>query len=303
MPVLLPEVVHFFASRLRGHTAHKLIDFTVGGAGHSLGLLRALPQSTALHGFDRDGAAVAAARARLSAEGYAPPRATVARGRWGDVVGSLVGQAPFHGALVDCGVSSFQLDTAERGFSFRREGPLDMRMGGAEGGGAGAGELVNRLPEAALARILSVYGEEPLAGPIAAAICARRRDRPLQTTTELAAEVSRVYERLGRSGSGSPATVHHPATRTFQALRMAVNGEVAQLEGLLAALPGLLGGGGLAAVITFHSLEDRLVKHCFRDGGAWLDLGFCAPSKQELADNPRSRSAKLRMAQRRGVDG
>ena len=313
-PVLLAEVTALFRAVLQHRPAPRLLDLTVGGGGHAAALLSALP-SASLAGRDRDPAAVAAARARLAEFGA---RASVAQGTWSAAAAAAAAAAPaapaaraeqYDGVLIDCGVSSHQLDTPERGFSLRREGPLDMRMGGAGGGGVSAGELVRGLPQAALARVLRVYGEEPLAAPIAAALVARRSSSGggggggLSTTTELAAEVARVVARLG-SGSGSGGGGgggSHPATRVFQALRMAVNAEAQELAALLAALPALVAPGGLAVLLTFHSLEDRAVKRALGARGYWQDAagGARAASAEEVAANPRARSAKLRAARRR----
>lgn len=209
--------------------------------------------------------------------------------------------------LLDLGVSSWQLDRPERGFSFRSEGPLDMRMD--PGSGVPASDLVNGLEPAELARIFREYGEEPFARRIAAALVRRRERAPFQTTSELAAAVELVVPRRGRM---------HPATRVFQALRMAVNDETGALDAALAAAPGMLRPGGRLAIIAFHSIEDRAVKDFLRgtcavslDRPEWpeprpnprhwfraVNRRVMEPSEAEVAANPRARSARLRAAER-----
>ena len=303
-PVLLTEVTALFRAVLAQHAAPALLDLTVGGGGHAAALLRALPLAS-LQGRDRDPSAVRAAGARLAPEFGA--RASVQLGAWSEVLAAwrAAGAGRVAGVLVDCGVSSHQLDAPERGFSLRREGPLDMRMGGGRCGGVSAGELVQGLPQAALARVLRVWGEEPLAAPIAAALVARRSSSGggVTTTTQLAAEVARVVDRLGGGGGGGGGGgATHPATRVFQALRMAVNAEAQELEGVLRALPQLVEPGGVCAFLTFHSLEDRAVKRALGDRAVWRDAlrGAVAPSAGEVQANPRARSAKLRAAVRAG---
>ena len=299
VPIMQSQITALFKAVLQHRPAALVLDLTVGGGGHSAALLAALPQLQ-LHCYDRDQSAVAASQARLAPEFGS--RVAVRQDTWASALQGYRARPPplgeaVCGVLLDCGVSSHQLDTACRGFSFRQEGPLDMRMDSSSG--VSAGELVRRLPEAALARVLSVYGEEPLAAPIAAALVARRQQAGgLATTTQLAAEVARVVERLGGAGRRGAAT--HPATRVFQALRMAVNQELQQLESALEALPHVVQPGGLAAVLTFHSLEDRACKKAFSNASLWQDLlqGPQPPEPEEVASNPRARSAKLRAAVR-----
>ena len=212
-------------------------------------------------------------------------------------IGALVHEAGFSGAdaiVADLGMSSFALDDPSRGFSFMREGPLDMRMD--SGAQLRAYDLVNEEPEAELARIIYVYGEERGSRRIARAIADARRRHPIETTTELRALIERA---IGPHRSGGV----HPATRTFQALRIAVNDELASLQALLEAGPRCLAPGGRMAVIAYHSLEDRLVKVRFRelahDGGySLVSRKAMRPTPEEIQRNPRSRSARLRCLER-----
>lgn len=270
-----------------------IVDGTLGGGGHSEALLEA---GFRVVGIDRDPTALAAASARLARFG-ASFRAV--RGEFGDVAALVEG--PVDGLVLDLGVSSPQLDTPARGFSFTHDGPLDMRMS-AEGETAAA--LIARLPEGELADVIFRFGEERFSRPIARALKAR-----LPTTT---------FEAVAAVKQGVPRRAWprdvHVATRTFQALRIAVNGELEQLERALAAVPALLTPRGVAAVISFHSLEDRLVKQAFRrlcgevddtPRGLPVARAESAPfealtrkaivaSDEELAVNPRARSARLR---------
>jgi 16S rRNA (cytosine1402-N4)-methyltransferase len=294
------EVVTF----LRPASGRTIIDGTLGGGGHSSLLLKGGARVIA---FDRDPAALSHARGFFSA--YADCF-SVLEGNFAEAPGVLSGMgiASVDGVLLDLGVSSHQLDTAERGFSFQREGPLDMRMGRS---GMTAGDLVNTAPVEELARIFREYGDEPRAIQFAVRIARAREKRPFTTTLDLADLIA-----AGRTGP------RHPATRVFQALRIAVNDEVGSLERALPAFVSLLAPGGRLAVITFHSLEDRIVKHFFRkhsmaeiDHPTWpaprpnpdrkLDLVTArsvTASPGELASNPRSRSARLRVAERIGTE-
>ncbi len=298
--VLAEETVQLIAPR----SGEVYCDATVGGGGHAERILEASSPAGRLVGIDRDPAALAAARARLERFG---DRVTLVHGAFGDArqILSELGAIPVDGFVVDLGVSSPQLDWAERGFSFQREGPLDMRMDPTRG--ESASELLERVSVDELKRILKEYGEERFAGRIARVI---KEAGELTTTTALAALVARAV----------PTRELHkdPATRTFQALRIAVNDELGQIEQFLADFPSLLKVGGRIVVIAFHSLEDRLVKNRFRDlarhPGVPLDLaeqmGLALPQLQlltgkpvvagdeELARNPRARSAKLRAAVR-----
>ncbi len=279
-----------------------LIDGTLGGGGHAELLLNT---GARVLGIDRDPAALAHARTRLAGFG---DRFETWEGNFADMLDSppLRAGVRADGVLLDLGVSSHQLDTAPRGFSFQREGPLDMRMGPSSRWTAA--EIVNTWPEAELVRMFFEEGEEPKARRIAAAMVKRRAVRPFVTTTDLADCIEKAIGRHGRI---------HPATRAFQAIRMTVNEELASLAKMLAAAPAVLKPGGRLLVITFHSLEDRCVKHFLRrhsapfiDDPGWpapranpdcqfrlLARKAIIPTTAEIARNPRARSAKLRVAQ------
>ncbi len=281
------------------------IDATLGGGGHSAEILRRAGPSGRLLGIDRDEAALARAARRLES---LPGEKVFVHGNHGDLgrIADENGFGEVDGVLIDTGVSSDQLDAAERGFSFRSDGPLDMRMDPSMG--ETAADLVARLDVAGLAEIFRKYGEEPRAAHVARAIVKARDLAPVTTTGQLADIVSRSLGAPGRSRG------HHPATRVFQALRMAVNGELEALQKALEDAIARLRPGGRLVVITFESLSDRLVKQCFashagrevslQQGGArWegalprlerIDRHAVAPSKAETASNPRARSAKLR---------
>ncbi|MDP3234709.1 MAG: 16S rRNA (cytosine(1402)-N(4))-methyltransferase RsmH [Myxococcales bacterium] len=287
--VLLGEVVRLFSPG----ADRVIVDGTLGGGGHSEALLEA---GFRVVGIDRDPHALAAASARLARFGE---KFRAVKGEFAGVQTLVPG--PVDGLVLDLGVSSPQLDTPERGFSFQTDGPLDMRMGDT---GETAAELIARLPEGQLADLIYLYGEERASRSIARTLKAR-----LPKTT---------FEAVEAVKSGVPRKAWpkelHVATRTFQALRIAVNGELDQLEAALAAIPTLLAPGGVAAIISFHSLEDRLVKQSFkRLCGEIDDLppGFpianantaqfetlskrpIVASDDEVAQNPRARSAKLR---------
>jgi 16S rRNA (cytosine1402-N4)-methyltransferase len=299
-PVMAGEIIDF----LRPSGGMTILDGTLGGGGHSHRLLSA---GARVIGSDRDPEALDHALVRLGAYG---PQFTAVEGNFAEAPGALarLGITELDGVLLDLGVSSHQLDTPERGFSFQREGPLDMRMGRS---GRTAADLVNTAPPGELARIFREYGDEPRAVQFAARIVSAREKRPFSTTTELAALIA-----AGRQGP------RHPATRVFQALRIAVNDEIVSLEKALPALALLLRPGGRIAVITFHSLEDRIVKHFFRrhslaeiDDPTWpaprpnperifdlLTPRSVTASLEEVISNPRSRSARLRVAERRAGD-
>jgi 16S rRNA (cytosine1402-N4)-methyltransferase len=284
------------------------VDATAGGGGHSRVLLHH-PGAT-VFGVDVDGAAVeAATRALAQGDG----RFAVAQGSYVDLPSLLrdAGRPPLcNGLLADLGVSSHQLDEPGRGFSYRADGPLDMRFDGAARSGSAvtAGHLVNALPRAELQRVLSEYGEEPLAFDIAGAITARRTERAFTRTLDLADVVRAVAAASGRRRGWDATATPASVSRVFQALRIAVNGELGAVEALLRLAPALIDPrhGGCIAVITFHSLEDRLVKRAFAAltaaggrgvGGTWAPVEggrHAAPSAAEVAANPRARSAKLR---------
>jgi 16S rRNA (cytosine1402-N4)-methyltransferase len=283
-----------------------VIDCTLGGAGHAQLLLRRIQPGGRLLGIDRDAAAVAAAGQKLCGFEPAP---ILAQGNFSQLaeIAREVGIAPVGAVLFDLGISSDQLDEPGRGFSFRQAGPLDMRMDRAQA--LTAEELLNSLPERALAEIIRGLGEERWAARVAQFIVRRR---PLRTTLDLAHAVEAAIPR-----SAWPRDIH-PATRTFQAVRMKVNDELGSLEQGLEAAVSVLGLGGRLAVISFHSLEDGLVKRFFqreaRDCLCPAQQPVCTckhraqlqivtkrpvrPSDREVATNPRSRSARLRVAQR-----
>jgi 16S rRNA (cytosine1402-N4)-methyltransferase len=278
---MVEEVVAFLGD------AGIVLDLTVGAGGHAAALLDA--GVGRVIGVDRDPVALALARSRLA--GYADRFEAVAA-RFSDV-GEDVVDGPVGGALFDLGVSSMQLDVAERGFSYRHDAPLDMRMGSVPGEppGPSAAELVNDLPERELADLIFRFGEERRSRRIAAAIVRRR---PLRTTDDLAGA---VVSAVGRRPGGP-----HPARRTFQALRIAVNRELEELAAALPHAAELLGPGGRVVVISYHSLEDGIAKRAFRDDERLrvLTKKPLQPGPEETARNPRARSAKLRAAERLG---
>ncbi len=302
-PVLLDAMLQ----ALSPGAGETILDVTFGGGGYSRAILDAAPCRVV--GLDRDPEAVARGRALAAAE----PRFVMLEGAFGDVAHHLraSGLSAVDGIVADLGVSSFQLDTAARGFSFQAAGPLDMRMSSA---GETAAELVARLDEKALARLFFTLGDEPESGRVARAIVARRAEQPITTTADLAALVAGAKRRVkpGRS----------PATQVFQALRIAVNDELGEIERLLEAAPALLRPGGRLVLVAFHSLEDRRIKR-FIDGLSerrarpsrhlppvvaprpllrWLERKVVKPSDAEVARNPRARSARLRAAVRTADD-
>lgn len=282
-PVLLQEVLQFLAPERGG----LFVDATLGLGGHSEALLKINPKIE-LIGIDQDEEALALARTRLG------ERVTYLYGNFAQIA-SLV-EKPAQGILMDIGVSSFQLDTAERGFSFNANGPLDMRMNNSAI--LTAAQIVNSWPERQLADLIYEYGEEHLSRKIAKAIVETRKKEPFQDTRSLSELIASQYPMKTRFRH------LHPATRTFQALRIAVNDELEVLkEGLEGAL-SLLAPGGRLAVITFHSLEDRIVKHRFRrateEGFSVLTKKPVIASEEEEKNNPRSRSAKLRVVEKIG---
>ena len=290
-PVLLEETL----ARLVTDKGGLYLDATLGLGGHSEAILKKISAQGKVLGLDADPEALAEAGHRLGAYSGSFHAVRTNFRSLGAVL-EKEGFFPLTGALFDIGVSSLQLDKPSRGFSFMREGPLDMRMGPDTG--LTAEQIVNRWPAEQIAMLLTEFGEEPDADRIAKAIVAARAKKPLTTTTELAAVVESVVPRTG----------HHPATRTFQALRIAVNRELESLtQGLEAVVPYLKTGGRLA-VITFHSLEDRIVKNVF---ASLVAQGKCAhlgrgdaraaivASEEETSRNPRARSAKLRVVEKK----
>jgi len=285
-PAMLSEVLDL----LRPKPGERFIDATVGFGGHAEALAARLVPGGCLLGLDCDEEALAAARTRL---GNLGGQVELVHGNFRDIAehAARAGFSGADGVLFDLGVSSFQVDTARRGFSFAVEGPLDMRMDAS--GGTPAAELIRRISAPELERILREYGEERFARRIARAIVERRRE--LRTTRDLAALIERVVPWRERR--------IHPATRCYQALRIATNDELGALEGALATLPRWLGPQGRVAIISWHSLEDRIVKQAFR---AYERAGVVSvvtrkpvrPSAEEVEANPRSRSARLRVAER-----
>lgn len=306
-PVLLAEAMTYLDPRPGG----VYWDGTLGRGGHSRGILERSSPDGRLIAVDRDPEALAAAAASLAEFG---DRVTFVHGEFGDIAAILgnLGITQVTGMLLDIGPSSPQFDQPERGFSFMHEGPLDMRMNQSQG--ETARDLLRRLSSDEIAAILRDFGEEKYAKRIAARIKEEIRRGDLGTTTELAALVAAaIPEREKRQMK------IHPATRTFQALRIAVNDELAQLSAFLADFPAHLAQGGRCVVICFHSLEDRLVKRCFRElhetsslprhlalqAGERVDP-ICIPltrkpvfaTEAEVAANPRARSARLRACEK-----
>ena len=302
VPVLLQETLSVLAPRAGG----VYLDCTLGGGGHAEAILEASTPGGRLLGLDRDEQAIERCRARLARFGG---RFVAIRTPFSELADALsrAGFPPPDGILLDLGVSSFQLDEAERGFSFRQDGPLDMRMDRSRG--ITAAELLDTFADdaAGLARLLRDFGEEPQAMRVARAILAARACGPVSRTLQLADIVERALG--GRRGAA-----RHPATRTFQALRIAVNDEFGQLRAALESALANLAPGGILAVISFHSLEDRIVKRALREheareialpqGGTATEGALprvvrllrhaVAPTEDECHANPRARSAKLR---------
>ncbi len=301
VPVLMEEALDALALKPGG----RYLDGTFGAGGYSRALLAREPEALLL-ALDRDPSAIAFGADLVAASSG---RLTLAQARFGALAeeAGRFGMTPLDGVVLDIGVSSMQLDQAQRGFSFRFEGPLDMRM---EADGQSAAELVNEADEGVLANIIYHYGEERRSRAIARAIVEARRKAPIETTKQLADLVAGI---VWTEPGGA-----HPATRTFQALRIAVNDELGELVRALHAAEAALAPGGRLAVVTFHSLEDRIVKQFLtqRSGRApaasrhapaaavptatfrSVIKGAVAPSEAEMRANPRARSAKLRAAER-----
>ena len=284
------------------------IDGTAGGAGHSSQIAARL-SSGRLIAIDRDDAAIKAASERLAPFGN---RATVVKSNYSDIanVCKELEIDGIDGLLLDLGVSSYQLDTAERGFSYNADAPLDMRMD--KDSGLSAYNVINEYSEQELKRIIYEYGEERFAPRIAAAIVRQRQIAPIETTGELVSLIKGAMPAAAREGG------HHPAKRTFQAIRIEVNGELDIIAPTIRDAVSMMNKGGRIAIITFHSLEDRIVKQTFAElaSGCTCPKNFpvciCGnkprikliskkpilPSETELLENPRSRSAKLRVAEK-----
>ena len=290
VPVLLEEVLDLLKVRPGG----TYVDATLGLAGHASAIARRLGPEGTLIGFDRDPQALGLATARLDALreelGTEMPQVRLIP-RAFSAAGEEIEPGTLDGLLADFGVSSLQLDEAHRGFSFRLDAPLDMRMDTRSG--ETAEQVVNQEDEEVLANLIYEFGEERRSRRIARAIV---RARPISTTAELAKVISVAAPAM-------KSDKIHPATRTFQALRIRVNDELGEIRSLLESAPSLLRTGGRLAVISFHSLEDRLAKDAFRDGaqrGIWdvITRKPVTATEDEEHRNPRSRSAKLRVAER-----
>ena len=286
VPVMLDEVLQWLAPR----AGSVLVDGTLGGGGHTRALAERVGPTGVVLAIDRDGQALEAAEQNLAG---LPVK--LLHGNFCDLPEALAeaGLAQVDGVILDLGLSSDQLADASRGFSFSSEGPLDLRFDPLRG--EPAWRLLERLSATHLADLIYAYGEERLSRRIAAAIVRARAEKPLRTSREVAEIVARCMP--------TPRGGHriHPATRTFQALRIAVNDELKSLEVALRRIPDCLRGGGRLAVISFHSLEDRRVKEAFRDDPRLENLTRkpVIAGDEELARNPRARSAKLRVAARR----
>ena len=286
------------------------VDGTLGGAGHASEVCKRLSATGRFIGIDQDDAAIAAAGERLREFGE---RVTIIRSNYCNMVSRLQerGILGVDGILLDLGVSSYQLDTAERGFTYREDAPLDMRMD--QRAELSAYDVVNGYSEEQLVRILRDYGEERFARNIARNICTARQEEPIRTTGELTEIIKRSIPAKIRATGG------HPAKRTFQAIRIEVNQELTVLEESLDGMIDLLNDGGRLCVITFHSLEDRIVKNIFRKNehpctcppdfpvcvcgkkskGTVITQKPILPGEEEMTVNPRSKSAKLRVFERK----
>lgn len=291
-PVLVEEIVSHFS----GRRLETFVDGTLGAGGHAQALLSRCEIGRYI-GIDKDGTALSTSASRLSGH----KNVTLVHGDFRDMGALLasvgVGEGEVDGILLDVGVSSMQVDEARRGFSFSRDGPLDMRMCGGASGGVSAREVVNGASAERLEAVFREYGEERQAGAIARAVVAARERRAIETTRELAEVVCGV--------KGWRKKGVHPATLCFQALRIAVNGELEALEEAVPAGVRLLRGGGRMAVVSFHSLEDRIAKRWFREMAGWESGGVGIVNKkpvvagvEEARRNVRSRSAKLRVVQK-----
>jgi len=302
-PVLFAEVMDWMCPEKGG----VYLDCTLGGGGHAEGILQACGGQAEYYGIDRDEEAIAAAGKRLAAY----PGFHAIHGNFHDA--AQMNLPPLSGALIDLGVSSYQLDNADRGFSYHEDAPLDMRMDASRGQTAAEYLASVSVPE--FTRILREYGEEKWAARIAQIFDEKRKEKPIVTTLDLVGVVDAAIPKAVRRRDDG-----HPARRTFQAVRIAVNDELAPLEQALRNIAGMLTDGGRLLVITFHSLEDRIVKNTFRmlqnpctcppkapictcgkkPLGKVLGGGVIKPTPQEIEQNPRARSAKLRVFEKRG---
>ena len=311
IPIMLDEVIEGLDIKPDGI----YVDGTLGGGGHSYEIAKRLVSGGRLIGIDQDEAAIKAAGARLSGFG---DRVTIVRSNYAQMVSVLqsLGIEQVDGILLDLGVSSHQLDNAERGFSYMEDAPLDMRMDRRQE--KTAGDIVNFYSQAELTRIIRDYGEDKFAAKIAAKIIGFRENKPVETTGELAEIIKSAIPMKYRLTGG------HPAKRTFQAIRIELNRELEILEESIEGMLDILSDRGRMAVITFHSLEDRIVKSAFRKAESPCTCppdfpicvcgkkskGFVAsrkpliPSDEEMERNPRAKSSKLRVfVRRRGNDG
>ncbi|HEX6678967.1 MAG TPA: 16S rRNA (cytosine(1402)-N(4))-methyltransferase RsmH [Actinomycetes bacterium] len=306
-PTHQPVMLHRCVELLRPRPGGIVVDATLGLGGHAEALLAASEPDGRVVGLDRDPAALALARERLARFGE---RLVAVAASFADLtrVAAELGLAAVDGVLYDLGVSSMQLDEAARGFSYRHDAPLDMRMDPS--GGMTAADVVNTYPRAELARVLRDYGEERFAGRIARFVEAARRRAPLRTTAELVDLVKAAVPAAARRGGP------HPARRTFQALRIEVNGELASLRASLPQAIDLLAPGGRVVALSYHSLEDRIVKQTFAAAAGRAPAGPPlpvepppprlrlltrrpeTPDAAEVAANPRAESAKLRAAEK-----
>ena len=301
VPIMVSEVLTLLEPARGGI----FVDGTLGGGGHAEAVLSAMPESGRLFGIDRDDEALRAAGARLARFG---DRFTAIKGNFFDMKSLLKDRGIFKvdGILLDLGVSSHQLDARERGFSYKAEAPLDMRMD--QSAPLSARTVVNEWSEAELRRIFFEYGEEKFSAKIAGRIVERRKEKPIETTTELAELIKNAIPAKFRNEP------QHPARRCFQAIRIAVNGELDGLNDAIVSAHDLLNPGGRLAILTFHSLEDRIVKNAFRTFENPCTCPKSAPvcicgkkptakvltrhplvaSEREQEENPRATSAKLR---------
>ena len=304
-PVMLREVLEW----IRPVSGGVYCDGTLGGGGHSRAILEAAGENAALFGIDRDETAIAAASDRLKDF----PGFHAIHGNFHDAKTLLeaAGAPALDGVLLDLGVSSPQLDNPERGFSYHEDAPLDMRMDRSRG--QTAAELLNTAGEQELTEIIRDFGEEKWAARIAKMICEHRAEKPMETTFDLVSAVDAAIPKAVRRKEDG-----HPARRTFQAVRIAVNDELTPLDQAIRDLADCLKPGGRICVITFHSLEDRLVKRCFqrlqnpcicppkapvctcgrKPSARILAGGAVKPTPEEVSRNPRARSAKLRVAEK-----
>jgi len=284
IPVMLNESLEY----LNIKAGNIVVDCTVGEGGHSVEILKRIGKKGLLVGIDKDKDALERAKNRLSSIGNNFILIHNSFANFNDILEKL-GIKEVQGIIADLGLSSLQLHESERGFSFMKDGPLDMRMN--QTADVTASLLVNSLPENELADIIYYYGEERLARRIAKAIVEYRRKKRIGTTLELARIVESVYGKRGRI---------NPATKTFQALRIAVNNELKDLEKFLKDAPLSLSKGGRIVILSYHSLEDRIVKHAFMNNPVLkrINKKVIVPTHEEIKMNVRARSAKMRVAER-----